>query len=176
MPLELEINLGVLNRNRFLIFEQMDRTAILADAIDYMKELLEKIGNLQREMDRTNQTTRNSFHDTKPSEFVVRNSPKVTSLFFCLWFSNKHSIHYCYCETDLENRWRTVWGGKQKRKHEDRDLLCGEARITAIDGEYDRSIGAWDSTLCNQLLQWLRIASHLFSGNCFFIPFPPILC
>ncbi|XP_022950966.1 transcription factor bHLH61-like isoform X2 [Cucurbita moschata] len=49
---------------------KMDRTAILADAIDYMKELLEKIGNLQREMDRTNQTTRNSFHDTKPSEFV----------------------------------------------------------------------------------------------------------
>ncbi|KAG7020231.1 Transcription factor bHLH93 [Cucurbita argyrosperma subsp. argyrosperma] len=61
---------------------KMDRTAILADAIDYMKELLEKIGNLQREMDRTNQTTRNSFHDTKPSEFVVRNSPKVTELFF----------------------------------------------------------------------------------------------
>lgn len=54
----------------------MDRTAILADAIEYMKELLEKIGNLQSEVEGSN-SRMNSLKNTKPSEFVVRNSPKV---------------------------------------------------------------------------------------------------
>ncbi|XP_022997202.1 transcription factor bHLH93-like [Cucurbita maxima] len=54
---------------------KMDRTAILADAIEYMKELLEKIGNLQREVDGSNPRT-NSLNNTKPSELVARNSPK----------------------------------------------------------------------------------------------------
>lgn len=54
---------------------KMDRTAILADAIEYMKELLEKIGNLQSEVEGSNPRT-NSLKNTKPSEFVVRNSPK----------------------------------------------------------------------------------------------------
>lgn len=54
----------------------MDRTAILADAIEYMKELLEKIGNLQNEVEGSN-SRMNSLKNTKPSEFVVRNTPKV---------------------------------------------------------------------------------------------------
>ncbi|KAL4034042.1 hypothetical protein IC575_007161 [Cucumis melo] len=54
---------------------KMDRTAILADAIEYMKELLEKIGNLQSEVEGSN-SRMNSLKNTKPSEFVVRNSPK----------------------------------------------------------------------------------------------------
>lgn len=61
------------------LYEQMDRTAILADAIEYMKELLEKIGNLQSEVEGSNPRT-NSLKNTKPSEFVVRNSPKVMKL------------------------------------------------------------------------------------------------
>ncbi|KAI3460089.1 hypothetical protein Pfo_016752 [Paulownia fortunei] len=57
---------------------KMDRTSILGDTIDYMKELLERINNLQEEMHLgSNQLSLMSiFKDVKPSEIVVRNSPK----------------------------------------------------------------------------------------------------
>ncbi|KAL2529329.1 transcription factor bHLH [Forsythia ovata] len=54
---------------------KMDRTSILGDTIDYMKELLERINNLQEEIDLgSNQLT--IFEDAKPNEILVRNSPK----------------------------------------------------------------------------------------------------
>lgn len=58
----------------------MDRTSILGDTIDYMKELLEKINNLQEEMELgPNQLSLMSiFKDVKPNEMLVRNSPKVS--------------------------------------------------------------------------------------------------
>lgn len=58
----------------------MDRTSILGDTIDYMKELLEKVGKLQEEV--TEEGT-NQIHllgiskELKPNEVMVRNSPKV---------------------------------------------------------------------------------------------------
>ena len=53
----------------------MDRTSILGDTIDYMKELLEKINNLQQvEVD---SSMAGIFKDVKPNEIIVRNSPKV---------------------------------------------------------------------------------------------------
>lgn len=58
---------------------KMDRTSILADTIDYMKELLERIKNLQEEMDVDSDQTTNIlgiFKDINPSEIFVRNSPK----------------------------------------------------------------------------------------------------
>ncbi|XP_059279557.1 transcription factor bHLH93-like [Lycium ferocissimum] len=57
---------------------KMDRTSILGDTIDYMKELLEKINNLQEEMElEPNQLSLMSiFKDVKPNEMLVRNSPK----------------------------------------------------------------------------------------------------
>ncbi|XP_031092738.1 transcription factor bHLH93-like [Ipomoea triloba] len=57
---------------------RMDRTSILGDTIDYMKELLEKIKNLQGEMEMgQNQLSQNTiFKDVKPNEMLVRNSPK----------------------------------------------------------------------------------------------------
>ncbi|MCD9561204.1 hypothetical protein HAX54_020204 [Datura stramonium] len=57
---------------------KMDRTSILGDTIDYMKELLEKINNLQEEMEvGPNQLSLMSiFKDVKPNEMLVRNSPK----------------------------------------------------------------------------------------------------
>ncbi|KAK6130544.1 hypothetical protein DH2020_035725 [Rehmannia glutinosa] len=57
---------------------KMDRTSILGDTIDYMKELLERINNLQEEMHLgSNQLSLLSiFNDVKPNEIVVRNSPK----------------------------------------------------------------------------------------------------
>lgn len=60
----------------------MDRTSILGDTIDYVKELLERINNLQQEIevgsDQSNVT--GIFRDTRPNEIVVRNSPKVSIL------------------------------------------------------------------------------------------------
>ncbi|KAL2242199.1 transcription factor bHLH93 [Sesamum indicum] len=54
---------------------KMDRTSILGDTIDYMKELLDRIHNLQEEMDLgSNQLS--IFKDAKPNEILVRNSPK----------------------------------------------------------------------------------------------------
>ncbi|KAK7311726.1 hypothetical protein RJT34_10038 [Clitoria ternatea] len=54
---------------------KMDRTSILGDTIDYMKELLEKINNLQQEIDVDSNMT-GIFKDVKPNEILVRNSPK----------------------------------------------------------------------------------------------------
>lgn len=50
----------------------MDRTSILGDTIDYMKELLEKINNLQ-----DIEVNSEIFKNVKPNEVLVRNSPKV---------------------------------------------------------------------------------------------------
>jgi len=54
----------------------MDRTAILGDTIDYMKELLEKINNLQQEIELDSNMT-SIVKDIKPNEILIRNSPKV---------------------------------------------------------------------------------------------------
>ncbi|OAY23144.1 transcription factor bHLH93 [Manihot esculenta] len=57
---------------------KMDRTSILGDTIDYVKELLERIQNLQQEIevgsDQLNMV--GILKDTKASELIVRNSPK----------------------------------------------------------------------------------------------------
>ncbi|XP_016457676.1 transcription factor bHLH93-like [Nicotiana tabacum] len=57
---------------------KMDRTSIVGDTIDYTKELLEKINNLQEEMELgPNQLSLMSiFKNEKPIEIFVRNSPK----------------------------------------------------------------------------------------------------
>ncbi|KAG4954123.1 hypothetical protein JHK87_039717 [Glycine soja] len=55
---------------------KMDRTSILGDStIDYMKELLEKINNLQQEV-KVDSNMASIFKDVKPNEILVRNSPK----------------------------------------------------------------------------------------------------
>lgn len=58
---------------------QMDRTSILGDTIDYMKELLERINKLQEEEPEvsTNQTLVTNNFEVKPNEASARNSPKV---------------------------------------------------------------------------------------------------
>ncbi|XP_050378856.1 transcription factor bHLH93-like [Argentina anserina] len=58
---------------------KMDRTSILGDTIDYMKELLDKINNLQHETEEEGSDQLNVmrlFKDKKPNEMLVRNSPK----------------------------------------------------------------------------------------------------
>ncbi|XP_061336874.1 transcription factor bHLH93 isoform X1 [Gastrolobium bilobum] len=58
---------------------KMDRTSILGDTIDYMKELLERIGKLQEEEmeEGTNQINFLGISkELKPNEVMVRNSPK----------------------------------------------------------------------------------------------------
>ncbi|XP_022935906.1 transcription factor bHLH93-like [Cucurbita moschata] len=56
---------------------KMDRTAILADAIEYVKELVEKITNLQREIEAGNDPNKlGILRDLKRNEYLVRNSAK----------------------------------------------------------------------------------------------------
>ncbi|XP_062028035.1 transcription factor bHLH93-like [Rosa rugosa] len=58
---------------------KMDRTSILGDTIDYMKELLDRINNLQHEIEESGSDQLNVmrlFKDMKPNEMLVRNSPK----------------------------------------------------------------------------------------------------
>ncbi|XP_060173337.1 transcription factor bHLH61-like [Lycium barbarum] len=57
---------------------KMDRTSIVGDTIDYTKELLEKINNLQEEMELgpTQLNMMSIFKNEKPIEMFVRNSPK----------------------------------------------------------------------------------------------------
>ncbi|KAG6699260.1 hypothetical protein I3842_08G059100 [Carya illinoinensis] len=54
---------------------RMDRTSILGDTIDYMKELLGKINHLQLETEANSNSTEIS-KNVRPNEVLVRNSPK----------------------------------------------------------------------------------------------------
>ncbi|KAF8404767.1 hypothetical protein HHK36_009656 [Tetracentron sinense] len=57
---------------------KMDRTSILGDAINYMRELLEKIKNLQEEIEKgSNQLNlMGILREQKPNEILVSNSPQ----------------------------------------------------------------------------------------------------
>ncbi|CAL1371929.1 unnamed protein product [Linum trigynum] len=66
---------------------KMDRTSILGDTIDYVKELLERINRLQQEEVKVEEESEDgvkqvklitNLNDTKPSEALVRNSPKFS--------------------------------------------------------------------------------------------------
>ncbi|KAE8715767.1 Transcription factor bHLH93 [Hibiscus syriacus] len=59
---------------------KMDRTSILGDTIDYMKELLERIKKLQQDETRVgfnHFSPLNNMKELKPNEMSVRNSPKL---------------------------------------------------------------------------------------------------
>ena len=58
---------------------QMDRTSILGDTIDYMKELLDRIKRMKEEIQvGANQMDLFSiFKELKSNEILVRNTPKV---------------------------------------------------------------------------------------------------
>ncbi|KAI3689139.1 hypothetical protein L2E82_47088 [Cichorium intybus] len=53
---------------------KMDRTSILGDTIDYMKELIDKINHMQEEMDISSNEL--NLMTAKPKEIFIRNSPK----------------------------------------------------------------------------------------------------
>ncbi|CAM8899958.1 unnamed protein product [Rhodiola kirilowii] len=56
---------------------KMDRTSILADTIDYMKELLEKVGKLEEEeKDKTGADALNKLKELRSNEGHSENSPK----------------------------------------------------------------------------------------------------
>uniref|UniRef100_A0A0E0LFT1 BHLH domain-containing protein n=1 Tax=Oryza punctata TaxID=4537 RepID=A0A0E0LFT1_ORYPU len=65
---------------------KMDRTSILGDTIDYMKELLERIRQLQEEMEQETETETETpgvlsvFRELNPNEMLARNTPKLLLL------------------------------------------------------------------------------------------------
>lgn len=67
----------------------MDRTSILGDTIDYMKELLGKINKLREEGKDENLNQMANLEDLKPKEIQVRNHPKVCKVSFLLYTSRK---------------------------------------------------------------------------------------
>ncbi|KAK8632206.1 hypothetical protein V6N13_028983 [Hibiscus sabdariffa] len=57
----------------------MDRTSILGDTIDYMKELLERINKLQEDETKegiNQQILLSNLKEEKPNQVLLRNSPK----------------------------------------------------------------------------------------------------
>lgn len=82
----------------------MDRTAILGDTIDYMKELLDKIQKLKEEGldENMSQITfiGNYLKELKPNEVLVRNPPKVDTLImhilYAFYFSFVLTIFICF--------------------------------------------------------------------------------
>ncbi|OAY77678.1 Transcription factor bHLH93 [Ananas comosus] len=75
----LNDRLSMLRKLICVIKWQMDRTSILGDTIDYMKELLERIKHLQEEMEVGSDKAKlvSLFKDQlNPNEILVRNSPK----------------------------------------------------------------------------------------------------
>lgn len=71
----------------------MDRTSILGDTIDYMKELIDKIKHMQEEMAISSNDQLNSLN-AKPKEIYIRNSPKVYINFY-IHFSLQCVIIVC---------------------------------------------------------------------------------
>ena len=58
----------------------MDKTSILGDTIDYMKELLDRINKLQEDetkVGRNQVSLMSNLKELKPNEVLVRNSTKV---------------------------------------------------------------------------------------------------
>lgn len=57
----------------------MDRTSILGDTIDYMKELLERINKLQEGNEEGPDQIKlmTNLKELKPNQALARNSPKV---------------------------------------------------------------------------------------------------
>lgn len=78
----------------------MDRTSILGDAIDYMKELLQKIHTL-REDDNVKDEIKDikfvgNLKELKPNEALVKKPPKVQHL--TLVNNNCNRLNYvCVC-------------------------------------------------------------------------------
>lgn len=60
----------------------MDRTSILGDTIDYVKELLDKINRLHEENEIKDIKFLGNFKGLKTNEALVRNPPKVQSFFY----------------------------------------------------------------------------------------------
>ena len=63
----------------------MDRTSILGDAIDYMRELLERMNKLQEEQIQAGTSRTNSpgiFKELKQNDTITKKSPKVCFLNF----------------------------------------------------------------------------------------------
>jgi hypothetical protein len=84
-PMEIWIVCSSTDNEYVGLVEQMDRTSILGDTIDYMKELLERIKQLQEEIE---QEAPGVLRELNPNEMVASNTPKVVKPFhFILWWA-----------------------------------------------------------------------------------------
>uniref|UniRef100_A0A0E0HVP7 BHLH domain-containing protein n=1 Tax=Oryza nivara TaxID=4536 RepID=A0A0E0HVP7_ORYNI len=89
---------------------KMDRTSILGDTIDYMKELLERIRQLQEEIEEQQQQETpgvlSVFRELNPNEMLARNTPKVAASIHC-WIYNEEDDGIngvCEVQFDVERK------------------------------------------------------------------------
>lgn len=146
--------------------KQLDRTSILGDTIDYMKELLDRIKILQEEIQLgSNQlNVLSNCNNVKSNEIVVRNAPKVgvsgliESPLHHMWMN--WILIRIFCADDS-----AVWCGKKEYRYPDRRLLLLKARVIAIDTNYPWRSRPWSWAVCYKLFQWFWHASFLLWGK-----------
>ncbi|KAH1213126.1 Transcription factor bHLH93 [Glycine max] len=79
------------------------QTSILGDStIDYMKELLEKINNLQQEVE-VDSNMASIFKDVKPNEILVRNSPKGVNTREALGLEIQQCVISCFNDFTMQS-------------------------------------------------------------------------
>jgi hypothetical protein len=152
---------------------QMDRTSILGDTIDYMKELLERIKLLQEEIEQQGEAPAGMlsvFRELNPNEMVARNTPKVYDSF--LWLAAiggrgmRGEAETLKLMLMLMLLPRAVGRGAEGgRRHTGGDLLRRQAGAAAVHGEHAGRARAGHPAVRRQLLQRLRHARLLLRGS-----------
>jgi hypothetical protein len=143
---------------------QMDRTSILGDTIDYMKELLERIKLLQEEIGQQQEEAPGMlsvFRELNPNEMVARNTPKVREEAADAADAIGGNVRAEMLLMAPAVR-RGAEGG---RRHPGGDLLRRQAGAAAVHGEHAGHARARHPAVRRQLLQRLRHARLLLRGS-----------